>query len=944
MSYSVSGANDSAPVMYYTNTNYNSSTTLAKPSEITEQLSAQMMDNQSNYLVGINKVKISSLDGVVLSYFPQNTLEVGLTCANKADPTITKTEFAMCLMPDTPEFLQVYTEYITTFSGYNISVINRQTETVKYSLTGTFVPTFVSYIANLNLIILTNGYKIYSLNPGDMTYTLLDDTTFIGNSQGGIFNWSYDSSTTSLGVLNQYLFVSTINTVVYRYDCSNMANFIATTCIDSGNLGWITCLRYSAFQDTLSVVFFSTTAISATTASTCLIWNYASELSNAPYNSYTSIINFANLDIVDDILYVESSNQLVVSAQNLVQTGSSVGGLYFPALYGLTSTQQLLRVGGDSFLQSYSALQPTAAPANQAPRVPNVAYVASTNTMYCFAFQPAEVPGTNNYQLQEYPDTNSLTFVFSSNANVLNQSPFIIENLSGFPIQGVFLSAGIVDDEDYLICGYPSDATNIISVWIYQISVGGEWLHLVDLLIPQSPVSYEQINSEGEWTQGNGEGIDSCPYFTINSDGNIIITYNVQPQEEAGEGLYFQALLNPLTTSSGIIQTGLAPYVPHQIIYDGATVSAQNPNLMWDNYMVNPADTTQLFKLILDIDSYTLVASFFLDLSTFENQPGQFNANFLGILLDADYSTNQLHSYSPGITTTNLQFSNAGFIPQNKYGGQQRMIGYNNTNEQYNLTTNSPPIISFYSITGTTPVAGTQYTLPTYRGISNDYSFLTELNILPKSQLAVYDLQTYITIINNAFSVAYELILGGAFTTNIKTAPVLSIDWSSGILTLTYDPLMFEGLNRIYINNALLNYLQFQSSVSAVYPLFNKLYIPPASTSITQSKLSFFKFNQIDKLIVVSSMSIIGDQTGSNKQTITFTDLDLNLNDPIFLNMSGCFIYDAILMRNYTLQSNQGMRIINYGITVRYLDKEEVPYLIPPQQNVSIKFQFTRIY
>jgi hypothetical protein len=172
------------------------------------------------------------------------------------------------------------------------------------------------------------------------------------------------------------------------------------------------------------------------------------------------------------------------------------------------------------------------------------------------------------------------------------------------------------------------------------------------------------------------------------------------------------------------------------------------------------------------------------------------------------------------------------------------------------------------------------------------------------------------------------------------------MNWATGYITMTFPQvgMGFTG-SGVFVNQALLNYMYFEHTTNTTQnqqPF--KYYIPTQALSITQAKLSFYKFNTIDKFIVTSTMSIIGDQTGSDKQTITFTDLDINTNDPVFLNMSGAFIYDAILLRNYTLQSNQGLRTINYAITVRYLNKTEVPFMIQPLQNVSIKFQFTRIY
>ena len=63
-----------------------------------------------------------------------------------------------------------------------------------------------------------------------------------------------------------------------------------------------------------------------------------------------------------------------------------------------------------------------------------------------------------------------------------------------------------------------------------------------------------------------------------------------------------------------------------------------------------------------------------------------------------------------------------------------------------------------------------------------------------------------------------------------------------------------------------------------------------------------------------------------------------------FFNMSGDFIYSAILLRNYVMLSNQQLRSISYQLFIAYLDGSEEEYKIPPAQNASIKFEFNRIY
>ena len=91
-------------------------------------------------------------------------------------------------------------------------------------------------------------------------------------------------------------------------------------------------------------------------------------------------------------------------------------------------------------------------------------------------------------------------------------------------------------------------------------------------------------------------------------------------------------------------------------------------------------------------------------------------------------------------------------------------------------------------------------------------------------------------------------------------------------------------------------------------------------------------------------MSMLTDYTGLDKQITTFTDLDIDTTITGFFNMDGSFLYSAILLRKYDLVSNQSLRSISYQIYVQYLNGDEIEYQIPVGQNVSLKFEFDRIY
>ena len=274
------------------------------------------------------------------------------------------------------------------------------------------------------------------------------------------------------------------------------------------------------------------------------------------------------------------------------------------------------------------------------------------------------------------------------------------------------------------------------------------------------------------------------------------------------------------------------------------------------------------------------------------------------------------------------------------------VLGFNCIENYYIASANPKTVLNYYSYAGGASFIFVKtQNLPPYTNDSNSYDYINEENILTKSQLAIYSLQEYVNSINNAFVLLYNEIKSVSFVPEAATPPFITVNWETGYISLNYDTHMLNSDNGIFVNDALLRYMIFRSVNNTIVGQLSNKYILTALDGIQhQSKASFFKLNTIDKFIVTSTMSIIGDQTGTSQQTITFTDLDINKSDPVFLNMSGSFIYDAILMRNYTLQSNQGMRIINYAVNVRYTDKTELPFFIPPLENISIKFMFSRVY
>ncbi len=452
---------------------------------------------------------------------------------------------------------------------------------------------------------------------------------------------------------------------------------------------------------------------------------------------------------------------------------------------------------------------------------------------------------------------------------------------------------------------------------------------------------------------------DSTQYMTIDEHNNFTLTYCKQATNVSNEGIYYSVKLTPPTFTNNLITLNTAPYIPTNLIlrYNGSTLGnfdiagLENYNLMYDRNMCcyYARNKEDLLKGFLDninnIINFIQYFNFSL-LDPNSNPSISTYAKFMYCIENQPVYQYQLNSYQPSIMT--LQYlqnptllSSILTVPQQFY--VDSVLGFNIVENYYIFSTSQNNVLNYYTYNNSSMNLVSSKTLTnTFSKITNTFGF-TVAPILSKSQSAIYSLQEYVNSINNGFQALYTLINTGGFVSVSPSAPYVSMNWQTGFITLNYDKTLANVNNGIFVNNLLLDYMKFQVSPSSSPFLSNKYVLNSIGVN-NQSKLSFFKFNTVDKLVVNSTMSIIGDQTGNNTQSITFSDLDFNLSDIAFLNMSGSFIYAPTLLRLYTLVSNEGLRRINYSVMVRYLDKSELPFLIQENQNVSIKFIFQRIY
>lgn len=208
-----------------------------------------------------------------------------------------------------------------------------------------------------------------------------------------------------------------------------------------------------------------------------------------------------------------------------------------------------------------------------------------------------------------------------------------------------------------------------------------------------------------------------------------------------------------------------------------------------------------------------------------------------------------------------------------------------------------------------------------------------------KAQSAYYDLQEIVDAINAAFLSCYNNLKTSITPMPVSNAPTLTLDYTTHRLTLTYDPKWIGANQSINIDDDLLRYVKFPST-KPTPGIWNQLVLSPTG-SITQSQETFYLLNTIDKLIITTNMSMNSDFSGQYQSSV-FTDLDIDTQTANF--NGGSLLYSAILLRKYDLITNTTLRSLTYQFSIQYVDTTTEPYLIPPGCNVSIKYEFDRVY
>lgn len=858
-----SGYEDSANVLYYSNVNYNSGTD-PKSSYVMTNLGSRFLNNQSNYEVAINKLKVSSLEGVRMGYVPYNQWQVGLTLPNTTGGGST-TANSYVNLPDMVPITAYYEYYTTLDRNYNV---------VMYQGNGTSLgEQLYSFVPKDNAgNQITPFYAVY--NPKAQIYWAVSYRAVYVYDDAG----NYLASLPYTNIRSASFSVNTQDLIIAENQpngaTQNIWNIVYSPSSGIGSRGVIglqkngqplTDVRCGATDgETIVFVWFNTS-------------NNSFYCDTASYATF-QISNEGQLDtnITNPISVVVNTleNSFVIANDEynvLQQLSANINQSWI----GIGNQINCVNVATGAEMMNVSGLTNVVS-----------SFVAFDDQQTVFA-TAATFGGPISSLFQGSLAWNSITPA-AWNPSIIGGSNFP-STIAYYPTpNGMPLLLGI----------YAESTSSPTSQFIC-IGANGAWVPCNNGTIPNNNTLYWMLSTDNFGTiwltdEQNLYKWDNtptfsatAPYLTFSGSGNWI-----QVNQSESSHTIISVVWDTLLTNIGYALTG-EDNIIYKILY--------NPQ----------ANTITMQEFHADSNLYKGY------LTKCWNYSGQVNnSNIVKYNITSFAQTNS-------ITITNTYIAN---------------LSISRPSDLLYVPNTSNSILTVYNYADLLSV-GQISNFPPFGGIG----VYTSQETTPPSlaSTAFNNLQTIVDAVNAAYLSCYNTLKTSITPMPVSTPPSFSLSYSTHRLTMTYDPKWDAPNSAISVNDNLLRYFLF-SSVKPTAGIWNN-YVLSASGTETQSKETMYLLNTVDKLIIKTNMSLLTDYTGTDTSTTVFTDLDFDTQNQFF-NMSGDFIYSAILLRNYCMISNQQLRSISYQLFIAYLDGSETELLIPAGQNASIKFQFSRIY
>jgi len=213
----------------------------------------------------------------------------------------------------------------------------------------------------------------------------------------------------------------------------------------------------------------------------------------------------------------------------------------------------------------------------------------------------------------------------------------------------------------------------------------------------------------------------------------------------------------------------------------------------------------------------------------------------------------------------------------------------------------------------------------------------------------IYSYQVIIDAINVAFKTAFvRANINGA---GLLTAPSISLNFTTGLCTLTYDeeyvnsldglPLSTDG---ILFSPGLNNLLIFNSNIDIIDPTYYLVYLSANGTapySTTQNNKSITTFNMLDKILFSSTTIYVSQSFIKNNQSNNvITDVDIDTSGSI--DNSGWLLYQPNFLRPFALASNNAIDRVQLYVQYSYIDGTTYPLLLNPGSGWNAKLDFIK--
>lgn len=205
----------------------------------------------------------------------------------------------------------------------------------------------------------------------------------------------------------------------------------------------------------------------------------------------------------------------------------------------------------------------------------------------------------------------------------------------------------------------------------------------------------------------------------------------------------------------------------------------------------------------------------------------------------------------------------------------------------------------------------------------------------------IFNISVLINAINLALIDVTNKINQALGASTITTAPLLTLDYQTGLCSLAYPSVLTQSGNGILFNQNLINLIYFQTVPDTLSSLL-LLVLNPQAESITQTTKTIYQFNQLSRILFVSNtIFVVGNWYGINSFSHIITDIDVPI-DQFVENLGQRLYYQPPFLRTFFMNSNLPLERIQLQILYEYRNGSQFQLLINPQQNMNCKLQFVK--